>query len=334
MLEDVRGDEALRIFMAHLGARGGSRGWVRTGGGGLAATGSGAGAVGGRVGSPSGLGSGGLGVDLERNLTSLRGLEFLRHLAYRFAEFPYENISKIIKVAASPSLEEAMRLPLEVVSDHVEHNFGGTCFSLTFLFERMLKSLGFDCYKAMADMNSGRNVHCLVVVMEGGGRYMVDPGYALYEVIALPGREASGARPHRAESERVVCPHAVVEVRSEGGGVYSLFTEDASGQKWRYRFRDQPTPDGEFERHWLESFGKPTLNSICLNRMTPRGHVYLRKDFFKFTSPTSVEKRRLKQGRERLVEEEFGIGAEWVEFAQKILDERRARTQGRLDAEA
>jgi hypothetical protein len=49
----------------------------------------------------------------------------------------------------------------------------------------------------------------------------------------------------------------------------------------------------------------------------------LRKDFFKFTSPTAVEKRRLAGGRERLIEQEFGIGGEWVEIAQKVLDEKR-----------
>lgn len=313
MLESVKGDEAARIFMSHLGA--------------------------GRTDGPVRGGECSMGVDRERDLGSLRGLDFLRHLAYRFAELPYENISKIIKVAGSESLEDAMRLPVEVVSDHVERNFGGTCFSLTFLFERVLKALGFYCYKVMADMNSGQNVHCLVVVSEGGAKYMVDPGYALYEVIALPGPSLPGSAASvenqaaagsvgrvedRTASRRVACPHALVEVTGEGDGAYSLLTEDASGRKWRYRFRDVPTPDGEFEGHWLESFGKPTLNNICLNRVTPRGHIYLRKDFFKFTSPTSVEKRRVGEGKERLIEEEFGISAEWVEYAQNLLDQKRA----------
>jgi arylamine N-acetyltransferase len=294
-----------------------------------------------------------------------RGVEFLRELALRFAEFPYENISKIIKAANSPSLTEAMRLPTEVVVDHIERNFGGTCFSLTFLFERILKSFGFECYKVMADMNSGRNVHCLVVVREGDVRYMVDPGYALYQVIALPPRGI----------ERVTCPHATVEVgvgeerpnqgrthvaphddkvwtegesgttegesgASEGesgtseGTAYNVWTEDASGRKWRYCFRDEPVRDRDFEGHWLESFTKPTLNNICLTRMTPQGHIYLRKDFFKFTSTTSMEKRKLTGGREELIEKEFGISGEWVEVAQRVLDEKRKQSSEKRNAES
>ena len=243
-----------------------------------------------------------------------RGIEFLRELAAGFAEFPYENISKIIKVSNAGSLRDAIRLPTEVVTDHIERNFGGTCFSLTFLFERVLASLGFDCYRVMADMRSGRNVHCLVVVREGGTKYIIDPGYALYEVIALP---AGGG-------ERVRCPHATVEVQDGGAGTYDLWTEDASGRKWRYRFEDRPVDDRAFEDHWLASFGKSTLHNICLTRMTPRGHIYLRKDFFKFTSPTSIEKRRVAGGCERLIEEEFGIGAQWADLARSILDAKRA----------
>jgi len=251
-----------------------------------------------------------------------RGVPFLRELARKFAEFPYENISKILKAGSAPSPTEAMRLPTEVVTDHIERNLGGTCFSLTFLFERVLRSLGFDCYKVMADMNSGRNVHCLVVVREGGAKYIVDPGYALYEVIALTG-------------ERVPCPHATVEICAGGSGAYDLWTEDASGRKWRYRFEDSPVEDRAFQEHWLASFDKPTLHNICLTRMTPRGHIYLREDFFKFTSPTSVEKRRIKNGRERFVEEEFGIAAEWVDLAQNLLDRERKVPRGvEVDAQA
>ena len=303
MLESVKGDEAARILMSGLPPVGAGR----------------------SAGSPVAVGSG------------VRGVELIRQLAHCFSQFPYENISKIIKAANSATLAEAMRLPTEVVTDHIERNFGGTCFSLTFLFERVLKSFGFDCYKVMADMNSGRNVHCLVVVKEAGVTYMVDPGYALYEVVALPERG----------TQRVRFPHAAVEVAADADthdgahdgahdetrqyGQYGLWTEDASGRKWRYTFRDTPVADQEFEGYWLESFGKPTLHNICITRMTPRGHLYFRKDFFKFTSPTAIEKRKLKRERERekFIEQEFGIGGEWVEIAQKLLDEKRALNAGR-----
>jgi arylamine N-acetyltransferase len=244
-----------------------------------------------------------------------RGIGFLKDFAIHFSRLPYENISKIIRRAASTSVREAMRLPEEVVADHIERGFGGTCFSLTFVLERMLRHLGFDCYKVMADMKSGHNIHCLVVVREPEAEYLIDPGYALYQVIELP----------REGAVRVSCPHGTVEV-AKSEEVYSLYTHDATGTKWRYRFRDEASGDREFEEHWAASFGKPALDNICLNKITPQGHLYFRKDYSRFTSPASTAKRRVKQDIERFIEEEFGIDGEWVSIAQRLLSERRKRS--------
>lgn len=229
-----------------------------------------------------------------------------------FARLPYENISKIIK-SAGESPAGSFRLPLEVVTDHVEKGFGGTCFSLTFLLERMLASMGYNCRKVMAHMHMGENVHCLVVVDLEGRRYMIDPGYALYEVIPLPDRGRTSAP----------CPHAVVEVSVDVDGNYNLHTADAAGRKWRYRFRDAPVSDEEFETHWRESFDMPTLRNVCLGRITERGHLYLRKDYFKFASPEDIVKRRFKRGIDRVIEEEFGIDRKWVGMAWDVLEARR-----------
>lgn len=263
-------------------------------------------------------------------IPSGRGVAFLRDLALGFSAFPYENISKIIKSAAAGVPGDSIRLPSEVVVDHFERNFGGTCFSLTFLVERVLAAFGFDCYKVMADMRSGANVHCLVIVYEGGSKYMVDPGYALYEVIELPcggnppEPDSTWSVERPAETRTVEFPHAVVEVVRTGPDRYSLWTTDATGRKWRYKFRDAPVEDGDFEKYWISSFTKPTLNNICLTMMTPRGHIYLRKDFFKFTSRTTVSKRKLKSGVEALICEQFGIDGRWTDLAQKVLKERRS----------
>jgi len=239
--------------------------------------------------------------------------DLLEAVVRDFSRLPYENISKIIKSADGGAPLDRFRLPLEVVSDHLEKGFGGTCFSLTFLLERMLKSLGFDCYKVMAHMHMGENVHCLVVVSLDGRRYMIDPGYAVYAVIALPERGQTVER----------CPHAVVEVSTEGSGNYNLHTVDTAGRKWRYRFLDAPAGDEEFERHWVESFDMPTLRNVCLGRITEKGHLYLRKDYFKFASCDEVNKRRLRRGIDRTIEEEFGIDRKWVGMAWDVLEARR-----------
>lgn len=238
---------------------------------------------------------------------------FLREFAKAFANLPYENISKIIKYLRLGDPYLSLRLPHEVVNDHIRYGFGGTCFSLTFLFERVLRSYGFKCYKVMADMRSGRNVHCLVIVEEPGAKYLVDPGYALYEVVELPRRGSCS----------VVCPHAIVEVGTVDGVRYDVWTIDPAGRKWRYSFKDIPVDDTDFEGFWIESFSKPTLNNICLTKMTPSGHLYFRKDFFKFTGHSGITKGYLKVGVERFVSAEFGIDPQWVDYALTLLAKRQ-----------
>jgi len=251
----------------------------------------------------------------EAGIQRSRGVTFLRQLAKNFSQLPYENLSKLIKIGQLSDPSRALRLPEEVVTDHFERNFGGTCFSLTFLFDRILRFAGFACYKVMAEMRSGRNVHCLVIVEERGSKYLIDPGYALYEVIELPKQGKTS----------VACPHAVVEIVADGEGRYDLWTVDPSGRKWRYRFEDVPVDEGDFERYWIESFARPTLSNVCLTRLTPQGHIYFRKDFFKFTSLETVTKRRVKEGIERVVAAEFGIDGQWVNQALEVLNRRRSR---------
>lgn len=281
MLRTVKGDEALEIFAHHYGIEVPERpGEARRGG----------------------LWHG----DLRRG-------DLLETVVKGFSRMPYENISKIIKSADHQAPLARFRLPLEVVIDHVEKGFGGTCFSLTFLLERMLKSLGFNCHKVMAHMHMGDNVHCLVVVDRDGRRYIIDPGYALYSVIALPERGKTAVR----------CPHAVVEISQDEAGNYNLHTVDAAGRKWRYRFLDIPVGDEDFEAHWLESFDMPTIRNVCLGRITGKGHLYLRKDYFKFASCDDITRRRFKRGIDRVIEEEFGIDRKWVGMAWDVLQARR-----------
>jgi arylamine N-acetyltransferase len=240
----------------------------------------------------------------------------LRHIVRRLSRLPYENISKILGSRAAPTRLEALRLPGRVAAEHLERGFGGTCYSLTFLAERLLTHLGYDCYKAAADMRLGPDTHSLVVVSLGESRYIVDPGYALSEVVELPG----------AGSIRTRCPHGDIELEREGKEDLNLWTVGTPGRRWRYRLKDRPVEDSDFETLWIRSFDMPTMRNICVNRMSPDGHVYFRKDYLRITSRRGTDKRRLKGGAGEIVEEIFGIERRWVGEAQDILRQRRERS--------
>jgi len=107
----------------------------------------------------------------------------LQNILAGFANLPYENLSKIIKFHRHGAHEaERLRLPEEVIEDHLRRRLGGTCFSLTFFLQAILLHHGFTCYIVMADMRAGKNIHGAMIVWLNGVKHLVDPGYLLCRI--------------------------------------------------------------------------------------------------------------------------------------------------------
>ncbi len=100
---------------------------------------------------------------------------------------PYENLSKIIKnhKLDKQSDKDRFRLPDEVLEEHINNRFGGTCFSITYTLSAILDSLGIENHLVMADMRLGVCVHCGVMVKDNTQNYILDPGYMIPKPIPL-----------------------------------------------------------------------------------------------------------------------------------------------------
>jgi arylamine N-acetyltransferase len=247
-------------------------------------------------------------------------LNALRLILRHYARIPYENISKIIKVASNQDLEAKFRLPLEVIEGHIEHRLGGTCFSLTYFLGQILLASGYSCHKAMAHMQAGENIHCVIVVGLSEKRYLVDPGYLLWEPLPL-----STERPQVSYT-----PRGGVELAYDPvGGLFHLFTFDLGGRKWRYRFADQAVSDREFQEHWIASFSKPTMHNILLNQLTEKGQLYVRGNHLRLTSLSEEKKANIRRDYHYQIHDLFGIDPRWVEEALSILKQQRLEWQQR-----
>jgi arylamine N-acetyltransferase len=243
----------------------------------------------------------------------------LRYLVSSFARIPYENLSKIVKSHHEGGVVPRFRLPPEVMRDHIDHRLGGTCFSLTYFLEKILRHAGYDCHKVMAHMHAGRNIHCAAVVHAPEGDFLIDPGYGLNRPIPL--REDGPVR--------FASRHGGVEVVFDPAArTYHLYTYTAPERKWRYCFTNEAVPDDEFERYWIDSFARPSLNQICLHRASPQGHLYLRKNHLRLTTFRGQRKDNVRENLDRTVKEYFGISPLWLERAQEVLAERKAQRAG------
>lgn len=247
------------------------------------------------------------------NLLSSRqpDLVVLQKILASFSHLPYENLSKIIKFHRHGAHEtERLRLPEEVIEEHLRLRLGGTCFSLTFFLQAILLHYGFPAYIVMADMKAGRNIHCAMIVLLDGVKYLVDPGYLFRQPMALDPN-----RPRLYHSE-----FAGVELRFHPAHeTYEVFTFNRQEMKWRYCFADRPTPPEEFLRHWQASFHRNSMNAICLTRIADEELIYIRKDFMRITNFDGKRNVSIKGKYHATIQQVFGIAPEYVEQALAAL---------------
>lgn len=243
-------------------------------------------------------------------------LHFLQEIISHYAQIPYENISKIIKLKHHWDEWQKIRLPEEVIDGHVSFKLGGTCFSLTYFLQTILRQNGFTCYPVMADMRAGKNIHCSIVVVLDNTKYLIDPGYLLNQPMEI---QPQKPRLYRTE-------HSGVELLfNRRTGYFELFTFNQSQTKWRYQFKDRPCPPEEFLQHWFASFQKPTMHGICLTKITQEGLIYVHKNYLRETTFTGKRSTKIKKNYHATIHRIFGIDAQLIEEAQAALQDNLAK---------
>jgi arylamine N-acetyltransferase len=237
-----------------------------------------------------------------------------------FSQIPYENLSKIIKLKSHFNSHERLRLPGEVLADHLHHSLGGTCFSLTFTLQTILTLSGYDCYSVLADMPWGKNVHCAVVLKQGENKFLLDPGYLVTHPLELAQKPLQTLR----------TPFNLVELAfNAGSDIYHLYTVAKNKRKWRYCFKDQEVSAQHFLQCWLDSFYWNSLNGICLTRVEEDRIIYIHKTFMRETGIDFHRNHNLKGNLAGTVAGLFLIPAAWVDQAVQAAAENR-ETKRRL----
>jgi len=237
------------------------------------------------------------------------GLQRLQETLSCFAQFPYENLSKIIKHHQYTEPLQKLRLPDEVMEDHIQKHLGGTCFSLTYFLQTILTHQGFACYSVMADMRWGKNVHCALIVIHDKRKYLVDPGYMFNQPMEI---NTDKPRWYRTE-------FSGIELIFQPENAYHLYTFDRNQTKWRYCFQDQPVSAEIFLEHWLDSFYWNSMHGLCLNRVEKDKMIYVHKTFMRETTFDQKKNRNIKKNYHAVIQTFFGIDPTFVEEAQAAL---------------
>lgn len=236
-------------------------------------------------------------------------LDGLTQLTKSFLQFPYENFTKIINAKTAKNEAEYLRLPKIVLDEHERFGAGGTCFSLTYLFETVLKKHDFNCYPVMVDRSYGKNTHCAIIVRLNGQKYLVDPGYCLSRPIQLADKEAEHKLPHN------------TYISTPLSSSYLISTKQAGRTKQRYLLKDTPVPREDFIKFWKDSFNWSMMRHLLITRLSEDGYLYLRDDFVRHTTDNSKKQEHIKQNYDKKVSELFGLSPEVVKLASNIIYE-------------
>ena len=239
----------------------------------------------------------------------LPSMEFLREILACYAQLPYENISKIVKLHKDYTSPTRIRLPEEVMHDFAEHHLGGTCFSLTYFLQTILMDCGFICYPFIAHMSRMNNAHCGLIVMVENRKYLADPGYLLNQPMEI----------HKDVRRISRSPHTGVELKFDPHDeFFYLFTFDQMQKKFRYKFQDRPLSTDEFLKLWWESFYLPGMKGICLTQVNEKGMIYIHNDFLLVQNLHGKQKGTVRNIEHQILET-FKISPDWVERARTAI---------------
>jgi arylamine N-acetyltransferase len=233
---------------------------------------------------------------------------------------PYENLTKIIKEAATGRPDEARRGPAEVIGDHIALGTGGTCFSLTAALLHLVRELGWEAQPLLADRPYGPDTHCALAVWIDNRPHLIDPGFLLTEPVPL---ESPG------EQTIPTAFHEVRLVSRPGGAKLDLFTVQKGKPTLRITFKTEPADWNQFLKVWDASFAWDMMRYPLLTRVTGDRHLYLNGNRFQTRSRDAVERSEIAPDElAAWIAATFGIDAQVAANALAILH-RRGETHGR-----
>jgi arylamine N-acetyltransferase len=172
---------------------------------------------------------------------------------------PFENLTKLVHRRLAPSIEAARREAPIFWDEHLAMGTGGTCFSTTEGFGRLLAAMDLDVRPIFCHLPAERrHAHVALIVETEAGPRLCDTGYALAAPMPLPGRLGVKRKTR----------HYDMELRPGVDGEHLLFIDDFRGRRFRYQFRDADVSPEDWYGAWDNSLAPAAvyMNRLSLGR--------------------------------------------------------------------
>ncbi|MFA6623677.1 MAG: hypothetical protein WCS54_06145 [Fibrobacteraceae bacterium] len=232
----------------------------------------------------------------------------------------YENLTKIIRYAEAGSATGARHLDAASEDGIDAWMGGGTCYSLTWHLYQKLRTMGFAPRLLLGDKRKEKGVHSALRLNYEGREYFFDPGYMIFDPMALPAVPTAG-------TGEVLFPFVPNFVRiAFDGVVISLFTGSAGQQlKLRFEFSFAGVDEAGYLESWSKSFEREMMTYPVLNRLDREKGVqyyYQKGNLVRRDAKGSSLTRIPEENRIAVLSEIFKIDPGTIERALGILASR------------
>lgn len=242
--------------------------------------------------------------------------ELLSRLTSAFAQLPYENLSKILRDQQTSNLDEARRLPDEVLNDYFELGAGGTCYSLTWTLLHLIRALGYQAEPILADRRYGPNTHSALMVTIQNVSHLIDPGYMLVEPIPMT---RTGA------IEVPTSFNDVALIPVDRSNRMELQTIQNKQSTYRLTYKMEPVDTAQFLAAWDQSFQFDMMKYPVLSKIINDKQMYLQKNHLMIRSKQETQRLEIEPGKmSDTITNIFGIHPSLVADALDLLHRKEA----------
>ncbi len=211
-----------------------------------------------------------------------------------------------------------MRLPDELIEEHLRYRMGGTCFSLAYALQKILDRLGFETYFVTADVQGIVDNHVALVSIVNNTRFLIDPGFTIPNVIEI-------------SEDRVTYGHNPVgRVKLEYTGVGRLFklsNRNLKVEKTRLILKEMPVDECYFKELWKTTFVNDSLDTINICSVIDNKLVHCRNEILTEYTTAGKFQKSIAHDFSRTVERIFGFPSYITYQAYTLLKKDQDRKQ-------
>jgi arylamine N-acetyltransferase len=171
---------------------------------------------------------------------------------------PWESASRIARCLVRTAPADRVRWPEEFWEEALGRGTGGTCFESNLAFFSLLRSLGYEGYLTINDMDDTAGCHSAIVVRNGVRRHLADVGIPIYRALIVDPTSITKAR----------TPFHLYFVLPDGPQRYQVERSDHPKRNV-YTFVDVPVTTDAYYAATIQDYGEQGLflDRVIVNRI-------------------------------------------------------------------